>query len=263
MHHRPKVPRRRSSTATHGSRVTGKETHPPYSGMIGRRARFTVPWNTGGEATAAPSMDSRFSIANMAIGTGEERHISRRRQDAGLHEEHATRPYKVYASDADATYSEVRPRPMLEGRLQHACPSLPSDLKDAGELGSIDVGSVSSSVPTNGRLIGPGDGGRHPHREEGQQRFEMHRDPRDPRDLRRGNAPGILPDIPGCRLHHIAAHLRPLPGRSHGHTGKGREGRGHNEQELHRKDGASRKRGLPRRSRRGGCHRHQGQDSPS
>ena len=71
---------------------------------------------------------------------------------------------------------------------------------------------------------------------------------------------GYFEYFPRRGLHHLAAHVRTLPGRSYGYSRKGGEGGCHHKQELHRQDGPPGERGLPRGT--GGCRgkRHQGTD---
>jgi len=66
--------------------------------------------------------------------------------------EHATRPYKVYASDDDAKYSQEYEIDASKVGFSVACPSLPSNVRDAGELSAIDVDQVVIGSCTNGRL---------------------------------------------------------------------------------------------------------------
>jgi len=133
--------------------VTGKELILHILGMIGVDGALYSAMEYSGEAIAALSMDSRFSIANMAIEAGgkngifpvDDRTIS-------YMKEHATRPYKVYASDDDAKYSQEYEIDASKVGFSVACPSLPSNVRDAGELSAIDVDQVVIGSCTNGRL---------------------------------------------------------------------------------------------------------------
>lgn len=71
-----------------------------------------------GDGLAHLSMDSRFTMANMAIEAGAKNGIFLvDEQTLAYVEEHSTKPYKVYAPDPDAEYeaeytidlSKVRP----------------------------------------------------------------------------------------------------------------------------------------------------------
>ena len=67
--------------------------------------------------------------------------------------------------------------------------------------------------------------------------------------------------VHGCRLHRGPLHLRPLPGRPHGHPGRRRTRRGHHQPQLPRPYGQPGFRSLPVQPRgggrqcRGGLHR--------
>ena len=133
--------------------VTGKELILHILGMIGVDGALYSAMEYTGDAIAALSMDSRFSIANMAIEAGGKNgifHVDDK--TIAYMKEHATRPYKVYESDADAQYKQVFEIDVSKVGFTVACPSLPSNAKDAGELGNVDIDQVVIGSCTNGRL---------------------------------------------------------------------------------------------------------------
>ncbi len=133
--------------------VTGKELILHILGIIGVDGALYSAMEYGGEAIASLSMDSRFSIANMAIEAGGKNGIFPvDDKTISYMKEHATRPYKVYASDDDAKYSQVYEIDASKVGFSVACPSLPSNVRDAGELSAIDVDQVVIGSCTNGRL---------------------------------------------------------------------------------------------------------------
>ncbi|NLT24517.1 MAG: 3-isopropylmalate dehydratase large subunit, partial [Syntrophorhabdus sp.] len=133
--------------------VTGKELILHILGMIGVDGALYSAMEYSGEAIAALSMDSRFSIANMAIEAGGKNGIFPvDDKTISYMKEHATRPYKVYASDDDAKYSQEYEIDASKVGFSVACPSLPSNVRDAGELSAIDVDQVVIGSCTNGRL---------------------------------------------------------------------------------------------------------------
>ncbi|OPY02834.1 MAG: 2,3-dimethylmalate dehydratase large subunit [Syntrophorhabdus sp. PtaB.Bin047] len=133
--------------------VTGKELILHILGMIGVDGALYSAMEYSGEAIAALSMDSRFSIANMAIEAGGKNGIFPvDDRTIAYMKEHATRPYKAYTSDDDAKYSQVYEIDASKVGFSVACPSLPSNVRDAGELGNIDIDQVVIGSCTNGRL---------------------------------------------------------------------------------------------------------------
>lgn len=133
--------------------VTGKELILYIIGMIGVDGALYSTMEYTGEAIASLSMDSRFSIANMAIEAGGKNgifHVDDK--TVAYMKEHATRPYRAFESDADATYREVHEIDVSKIGFTVACPSLPSNVKDAGELGKIGIDQVVIGSCTNGRL---------------------------------------------------------------------------------------------------------------
>lgn len=133
--------------------ITGKELVLYIIGMIGVDGALYSAMEYTGEAIAALSMDSRFSIANMAIEAGGKNgifHVDDK--TAAFMKEHAARPYRAYESDSDAKYRETFDIDVSKIGFCVACPSLPSNVKDAGELGNIDIDQVVIGSCTNGRL---------------------------------------------------------------------------------------------------------------
>lgn len=133
--------------------VTGKELILHILGMIGVDGALYSAMEYSGEAISALSMDSRFSIANMAIEAGAKNGIFPVDDKTTAYmKEHAARPYRAYAGDGDAKYSQVYEIDVSRVGFSVACPSLPSNVKDAGELGNIDIDQVVIGSCTNGRL---------------------------------------------------------------------------------------------------------------
>jgi 3-isopropylmalate/(R)-2-methylmalate dehydratase large subunit len=133
--------------------VTGKELILHILGMIGVDGALYSAMEYTGDAIDALSMDSRFAIANMAIEAGAKNgifHVDDK--TITFMKEHATRPYTVYKSDPDAKYKQVLEIDAAKVGFTVACPSLPSNAKDAGELGNVDIDQVVIGSCTNGRL---------------------------------------------------------------------------------------------------------------
>jgi len=133
--------------------VTGKELILHILGMIGVDGALYSSMEYSGEAISALSMDSRFSIANMAIEAGAKNGIFPVDDKTTAYmKEHASRPHKIFESDADAKYAQIYEIDVSEVGFSVACPSLPSNVKDAGELGGTEIDQVVIGSCTNGRL---------------------------------------------------------------------------------------------------------------
>jgi len=115
-------------------------------GALYRAMEFT------GEAIESLPMYARLTMANMAIEAGGKNGIIA--PDA-ITEEYvkgrAIRPYKFYASDADAVYVDVREYDVSKIPLTVACPHLPSNTKAAAELSDIRIDQSVVGSCTNGR----------------------------------------------------------------------------------------------------------------
>lgn len=98
-------------------------------------------------------MSGRFTMANMAIEAGAKSGI--------FHPDHVTeeyiqgrasRPYRIFRSDPDAHYIEVREYDVSQIEPQVAFPHLPSNTKPISQVGSVPIDQVVIGSCTNGRL---------------------------------------------------------------------------------------------------------------
>ncbi|MBC7254504.1 MAG: 3-isopropylmalate dehydratase large subunit [Chloroflexi bacterium] len=132
--------------------VRGKDLILYTIGLIGvEGARYQVMEFTG-PAIAALSMDSRFTMANMAIEAGAKAGLF------GVDEktlayvaERATRPYTVYASDPDAPYVQTIEIDVSAIEPQVSFPHLPSNAKPISQVGEIRIDQAVIGSCTNGR----------------------------------------------------------------------------------------------------------------
>ncbi len=132
--------------------VRGKDLILYTIGLIGvEGARYQVMEFTG-PAIAALSMDSRFTMANMAIEAGAKAGLF------GVDEktlayvaERATRPYTVYASDPEAPYAQTIEIDVSAIEPQVAFPHLPSNAKPISQVGNIPIDQAVIGSCTNGR----------------------------------------------------------------------------------------------------------------
>ncbi len=116
-------------------------------GALYRAMEFT------GEATEGLSMSGRLTMANMAVEAGAKNGIFHPDDKT---EEYlrgrAERPYRVFRSDPDAVYVEVREYRVDRMEPQVALPHSPGNVKPASEVGDIAIDQVVIGSCTNGRI---------------------------------------------------------------------------------------------------------------
>ncbi|MCX8118803.1 MAG: 3-isopropylmalate dehydratase large subunit [Desulfobacterota bacterium] len=106
-----------------------------------------------GEAIAKLPMSGRFTMANMAIEAGGKNGIMVPDEiTLQFVRKRANRPYKIYLSDPEASYVEVREYDVSKIHPLVALPHLPSNVKDVRELGKIEIDQVVIGSCTNGHL---------------------------------------------------------------------------------------------------------------
>jgi 3-isopropylmalate/(R)-2-methylmalate dehydratase large subunit len=133
--------------------VTGKDLILYIIGMIGVDGALYAAMEFDGEAISALSMDSRFTIANMAIEAGAKNGIFKvDDKTISYMKEHGKKPYRIYQSDSDAHYRQVHEIDVTSISLKVACPSLPSNVKNATDLRNIEIDQVIIGSCTNGRM---------------------------------------------------------------------------------------------------------------
>ncbi len=136
-----------------GKWVSGKDLILYTIGDIGVDGALYSAMEFSGEAIADLSMDSRFTMANMAIEAGAKAGIF------GVDDKtldyvkaRAKRPYTVYEPDDSAQYSRVIEYDASKIEPQIAFPHLPSNTKPIGQVGEIEIDQVVIGSCTNGRL---------------------------------------------------------------------------------------------------------------
>jgi len=136
-----------------GAYVTGKDIILYTIGRIGVDGALYQAMEFTGSAIERLSMDSRFSMCNMAIEAGgksgiivpdavTEQYVNGR----------AKRPFTLYASDTNARYAEVREYDCSTIPPTVSCPHLPSNTRPARELSAVTIDQVVVGSCTNGRL---------------------------------------------------------------------------------------------------------------
>jgi 3-isopropylmalate/(R)-2-methylmalate dehydratase large subunit len=116
-------------------------------GALYRAMEFT------GEATDHLGMSGRLTMANMAVEAGAKNGIF---QPDDVTEEYlrgrAERPYRIFRSDPDAVYVEVREYQVDQMEPQVALPHSPGNVKPVSQVGDIEIDQVVIGSCTNGRI---------------------------------------------------------------------------------------------------------------
>jgi 3-isopropylmalate/(R)-2-methylmalate dehydratase large subunit len=136
-----------------GRWVSGKDLILFTIGDIGVDGALYSAIEFTGDAIRALPMDSRFTMANMAIEAGGK---------AGLFpvdgttqdyvKQRAARPYTVYEPDSDAQYARIIEYDASVIEPQVAFPHMPSNTKPVSQVGDIEIDQVVIGSCTNGRL---------------------------------------------------------------------------------------------------------------
>ncbi len=133
--------------------VSGKDLILHTIGLIGVDGALYKSMEFTGEAISSLSMDSRFTMSNMAIEAGAK---------FGVIEADVTtkafldsigkKDYSVFTSDRDAEYEKVLDIDCSMIDLVVAAPHLPSNVKKAKDLSDVAIDQVVIGSCTNGRL---------------------------------------------------------------------------------------------------------------
>jgi 3-isopropylmalate/(R)-2-methylmalate dehydratase large subunit len=133
--------------------VSGKDLILFTIGDIGVDGALYRAMEFCGETIRTLPMASRFTMANMAIEAGGKSGIFEPDQITLQYiKKRAKRPYRLYTSDPDAKYKDVREYNVSKIHPQVALPHIPSNVKDVGEVGKIEIDQVVIGSCTNGYL---------------------------------------------------------------------------------------------------------------
>ena len=135
--------------------IVGKDLILYAIGRIGIEGANYKSIEFCGEALEALSMDSRFTMANMAVEAGAKAgmFVPDEKTLAYL-EGRCRRPYTVYRPDADAAYERVVEFDVSGLEPQVAVPDLPENVKPVGEVEKerVRLDQVFLGSCTNGHL---------------------------------------------------------------------------------------------------------------
>jgi len=133
--------------------VSGKDLILFTIGDIGVDGALYQAMEFCGEAIRNLSMASRFAMANMAIEAGAKNGIVEPDETTlQFVKSRAKKPYRIYRSDREAHYAEVREYNVSKIFPQVALPHIPSNVKDVREIGKIEIEQVVIGSCTNGHL---------------------------------------------------------------------------------------------------------------
>ncbi|GKU26394.1 3-isopropylmalate dehydratase large subunit [Clostridium folliculivorans] len=133
--------------------ISGKDVILHIIGLIGVDGALYKSMEFTGDGLKYLSMDSRFTMANMAIEAGAKNGIFPvDEKTVEYMKEHSTREYKVYEPDEDAEYDEVYEIDLSVLRPTVAFPHLPENTKTVDEAGEVKINQVVIGSCTNGRL---------------------------------------------------------------------------------------------------------------
>jgi len=140
----------------HGKRrpwVDGKDLILHTIGRIGVDGALYQAMEFTGEAIANLSMDSRLTMANMAIEAGGKNGIIVPDKVTKEYVQgRAKRPYKFFLSDLEARYIQILDVDVTRLEPQVAFPHLPSNVKPISSVGKIPIDQAVIGSCTNGRL---------------------------------------------------------------------------------------------------------------
>ena len=140
----------------HGKRrpwVDGKDLILHTIGRIGVDGALYRSMEFTGEAIANLSMDSRLTMANMAIEAGGKNGIIVPDKVTKEYVQgRAKRPYKFFLSDLEAKYSQILDVDVTRIEPQVAFPHLPSNVKPISSVGKVPIDQAVIGSCTNGRL---------------------------------------------------------------------------------------------------------------
>jgi len=138
---------------TLGRYVTGKDIVLFTIGQIGVDGALYKAMEFAGSAIRSLSMDSRFTICNMAIEAGGKSGIIAPDDITKAYVEGRYRGTpRYYTSDPDCRYEKIYRWKADEIPLMVAKPHLPSNTQPAAELNDINIDQVVIGSCTNGRI---------------------------------------------------------------------------------------------------------------
>jgi len=116
--------------------VSGKDFILFTIGAIGVDGALYQAMEFSGETMRRLPMEGRLTISNMAVEAGGKSGIFEPDETTLQYvKKRAMRPYRLYKSDPDARYKEVKEFDASKIHPQVALPHIPSNTKDVREIG--------------------------------------------------------------------------------------------------------------------------------
>jgi 3-isopropylmalate/(R)-2-methylmalate dehydratase large subunit len=138
---------------TLGRWVSGKDLILYTIGDIGVDGALYSVMEFAGEVIDSLTMDSRFTMANMAIEAGAKAGIfAVDKKTLDYIKTRAKRPHKVYEADKDAEYARVIEYDASAIEPQVALPHSPANTRPVSQMGDIEINQALIGSCTNGRL---------------------------------------------------------------------------------------------------------------
>jgi 3-isopropylmalate/(R)-2-methylmalate dehydratase large subunit len=133
--------------------VSGKDLILYTIGDIGVDGARYQAMEFCGNAIRSLPMSSRFTMANMAVEAGAKNGIMEPDEiTLSYVKPRAQRPYRIYRSDREARYIEMKEYDVSKIHPQVAFPHIPSKVKDVREVRKIGIDQVVIGSCTNGHL---------------------------------------------------------------------------------------------------------------
>jgi len=133
--------------------VGGKDFILYIIGKIGVDGAIYSAMEFHGEAVHALSMDSRFTMSNMAIEAGGKAGLCHMDDKTRAYlKGRAKRKYTEYSSDPDAVYAKVIEYDADKIEPQVAFPHIPSNTRPISQVGTVSIDQAVIGSCTNGRM---------------------------------------------------------------------------------------------------------------
>ncbi|MCL6635661.1 MAG: 3-isopropylmalate dehydratase large subunit, partial [Peptococcaceae bacterium] len=133
--------------------VSGKDLILYTIGKIGVDGALYMAMEFTGPVIGVLSMDSRLTMANMAVEAGAKNGIIAPDEVTRQYVEgRAKRPYTFYQSDPDARYAAEYDFNVSRMEPAVACPHLPENVKPVSEVGHVPIDQAVIGSCTNGRM---------------------------------------------------------------------------------------------------------------
>ena len=133
--------------------VSGKDLILHTIGDIGVDGASYKAMEFTGESIAALSVEGRLTMANMAIEAGGKNGIfAPDERTIEYVDKRAQRRYRIFTSDDDAEYCDVKEYDVSTIEPQVAFPSLPENARPVSEASDIAIDQVVIGSCTNGRI---------------------------------------------------------------------------------------------------------------